>query len=48
MSFRIFYLRKKNNIYVGLISTNPLRKLTVHLSDSSSIAHLKKSFMPDN
>ena len=32
-----------NNIYVGLTSTTLSRRLTMHLSDTSSIAqHLKK------
>ena len=38
-----------NNIYVGLTSTTLSRRLTMHLSDTSSIAqHLKKTFMPNN
>ena len=38
-----------NNIYVGLTSTTLSRRLTIHLSDTSSIAqHLKKTFMPNN
>ena len=38
-----------NNIYVGLNSTTLSRRLTMHLSDTSSIAqHLKKTFMPNN
>ena len=38
-----------NNIYIGLISTTLSRRLTMHLSDTSSIAqHLKKTFMPNN
>ena len=38
-----------NNIYVGLTSTTLLRRLTMHLSDTSSIAqHFKKTFMPNN
>ena len=36
-----------NNIYVGLTSTTLLRRLTMHLSDTSSIAqHLKKHSCP--
>ena len=36
-----------NNIYVGLTSTTLSRRLTVHLSDTSSIAqHLKKHSCP--
>ena len=36
-----------NNIYVGLISTTLWRRLTMHLSDTSSIAqHLKKHSCP--
>ena len=36
-----------NNIYVGLTSTNLSRRLTMHLSDRSSIAqHLKKHSCP--
>ena len=38
-----------NNIYVGLTSTTLSRRLTMHHSDTSSIAqHLKKTFMPNN
>ena len=38
-----------NNIYVGLTSTTLSRRLTMHLSDTSSIAqHVKKTFMPNN
>ena len=38
-----------NNIYVGLTSTTLSRRLTMHLTDTSSIAqHLKKTFMPNN
>ena len=38
-----------NNIYVGLTSTTLSRRLTMHLSDTSSIdQHLKKTFMPNN
>ena len=38
-----------NNIYVGLTSTTLSRRLTMHLSDTSSISqHLKKTFMPSN
>ena len=38
-----------NNIYVGLTSTTLSRRLTMHLSDTSSIAqHFKKTFMPNN
>ena len=38
-----------NNIYVGLTSTILSRRLTMHLSDTSSIAqHLKKIFIPNN
>ena len=38
-----------NNIYVGLTSTTLSWRLTMHLSDTSSIAqHLKKTFMPNN
>ena len=40
---------ENNNIYIGLTSTTLLRRLTMHLSDTSSIAqHLKKTFMPNN
>ena len=36
-----------NNIYVGLTSTTLSRRLTMHLSDTSSIAqHLKKHSCP--
>ena len=36
-----------NNIYVGLTSTTLSRRLTIHLSDTSSIAqHLKKHSCP--
>ena len=36
-----------NNVYVGLTSTTLLRRLTMHLSDTSSIAqHLKKHSCP--
>ena len=36
-----------NNIYVGLISTTLSRRLTMHLSDTSSIAqHLKRHSCP--
>ena len=36
-----------NNIYVGLTSTTLLKRLTMHLSDTSSIAqHLKKHSCP--
>ena len=36
-----------NNIYVGLTSTTLSRRLTMHLSDTSSIAqHLKKNSCP--
>ena len=36
-----------DNIYVGLTSTTLLRRLTMHLSDTSSIAqHLKKHSCP--
>ena len=38
-----------NNIYVGLTSTTLSRRLTMHLSDTSSMAqHIKKTFMPNN
>ena len=38
-----------SNIYVGLTTTTLSRRLTMHLSDTSSIAqHLKKTFMPNN
>ena len=35
-----------NNIYVGLTSTTLSRRLTMHLSDTSSA--FKKTFMPNN
>ena len=38
-----------NNIYVGLTLTTQSRRLTMHLSDTSSIAqHLKKHSCPNN
>ena len=37
-----------NNIYDGLTSTTLSRRLTMHLSDTSSIAQFKKTFMPKN
>ena len=44
---RIYYKTDNNNIYVGLTSTTLSRRLTMHLSDSSSIAqHLKKHSCP--
>ena len=40
---------ENNNIYLGLTSTTQLRRLIMHLSDTSLIAqHLKKTFRPDN
>ena len=40
-------ISNNNNIYVGLISTTLSRRLTMHLSDTSSIAqHLKKHSCP--
>ena len=37
-------ISENNNIYVSLTSTTQLRRLTMHLSDTSSIAqHLKKN-----
>ena len=41
MSFRDC-ISENNNIYIGLTSTTLSRRLTIHLSDTSSIAqHLK-------
>ena len=38
-----------DNIYIGLTSTTLSRRLTMHLSEKSSLAqHLKKTFMPNN
>ena len=37
---------ENNNIYVGLTSTTLSRRLTMNLSDTSSIAHLKKHSCP--
>ena len=40
-------ISEKNNIYVGLTSTALSRRLTMHLSDITSIAqHLKKHSCP--
>ena len=40
-------ISENNSIYVGLISTTLLQQLTMHLSDTSSIAqHLKKHSCP--
>ena len=37
-----YCISENNNIYIGLTSTNLLRRLTMHHSDTSSIAqHLK-------
>ena len=42
-------ISENNNIYVGLTSTTLSRRLTMHLSDTCSIAqHLKKTFTPNN
>ena len=35
-------LYENNSIYVGLTSTTLSRQLTLHLSDTNSIPHLKK------
>ena len=43
-----YCLSENNNIYVGLTSATLSRRLTMHLSDTGSIAHLKKTFMPNN
>ena len=41
------YISDNNNTYVGLTSTTLSRRLTMHLSDTSSIAqHLKKHSCP--
>ena len=41
------FISDKNNIYVSLTSTTLSRRLTMHLSDKSSIAqHLKKLSCP--
>ena len=40
-------ISEKENIYIRLISTTLLRQLTMHLSDTSSIAqHLRKHSCP--
>ena len=42
-----YCISENNNIYVGLNSTTLSRRLTMHLSDTSSIAqHLKKHSYP--
>ena len=45
--WEFYCISDNNNIYVGLISTTLSRRLTMHLSDTSSIAqHLKKHSCP--
>ena len=41
-------ITQNNNIYVGLTSTTLSRRLTMHLSDISSIVQHLKTFMPNN
>ena len=45
--YYFYRIRDNNNIYVGLTSTTLWRRLTIHLSDTRSIAqHLKKHSCP--
>ena len=49
LSYCIDRISDNNYIYVGLTSTTLSRRLTMHLSDTSSIAqHLKKHSLPNN
>ena len=41
-------ISENNNIYVGLTATTLSRRLTMHLTDTSSIKAFKKTFMPNN
>ena len=40
------FISENDNVYVGLISTILSRRLTVHLSDITSIAQHLKTFLP--